>query len=77
MRPDWRGYRFAVAVTAGWATCTVVFNKVADTNYGFTHHKPATASLLDLLGPWPVYIVVTAALVFAVWALMTWPWVRR
>lgn len=77
MRPDWRSYRLAVAVTAGWAVITVVFNKFADTNYGFTNTKPATASLLDVMGPWPVYIVITAVLVFAVWAVMTWPWVRR
>lgn len=77
MRPDWGDFRLAVAVTAGWAAITVAFNKVADTNYGFTSHKPSTASLLDILGPWPVYIVVTATLVFVVWALMTWPWVRR
>ncbi|KUH65772.1 hypothetical protein AU184_06280 [Mycolicibacterium novocastrense] len=77
MRPDWRDYRLAVAVTSVWAVVTVVFNRIADTNYGFTNYKPDTASALDILGPWPVYVVVTAALVFAVWALMTWPWVRR
>ncbi|WP_448450927.1 YwaF family protein [Mycolicibacterium phlei] len=77
MRPGWRDYRTAVGVTAAWAAVTVAVNRPAGTNYGFTHHKPSTASLLDLFGPWPVYIVVTAALVFAVWALMTWPWVRR
>ncbi|UUO03876.1 TIGR02206 family membrane protein [Mycolicibacterium novocastrense] len=77
MRPGWRDYRLAVAVTSVWAVVTVVFNRIADTNYGFTNYKPDTASALDILGPWPVYILVTAALVFAVWALMTWPWVRR
>lgn len=77
MRPDWRDYRLAVAVTSVWAVVTVVFNRIADTNYGFTNYKPDTASAVDILGPWPVYILVTAALVFAVWALMTWPWVRR
>ncbi|OBI84521.1 TIGR02206 family membrane protein [Mycobacterium sp. E740] len=77
MRPGWRDFRLAVLVTTVWAAITVVFNRIADTNYGFTHHKPDTASVLDLLGPWPVYIVSTAALVFVVWALMTWPWVRR
>ncbi|KUH97764.1 hypothetical protein AU190_13495 [Mycolicibacterium acapulense] len=77
MRPHWRDYRLAVAVTSAWAAVTVVFNRIADTNYGFTNYKPETASALDILGPWPVYIVSTAALVFAVWALMTWPWVRR
>lgn len=77
MRPDWRDFRLAVLVSSGWAAVTLVFNRIADTNYGFTNYKPATASMLDVLGPWPVYILATATLVFSVWALMTWPWVRR
>lgn len=77
MRPDWRSYRFAVLVTTAWVAVTVTFNGVADTNYGFLNTKPASASVLDLMGPWPVYLIVAAALVFAVWALMTWPWVRH
>lgn len=77
MRPDWRSYRLVVVVTAVWAAITMVFNSIAGTDYGFLNAKPATASLLDLMGPWPVYVVVASALVAGVWALMTWPWVRR
>ena len=29
MRPDWRSYRFAVAVTVAWVAVTVTFNSVA------------------------------------------------
>jgi hypothetical integral membrane protein (TIGR02206 family) len=76
MRPDWRSYRFAVLVSLVWATVTVSFNAIAGTNYGFLNRKPATASLLDLLGPWPVYVFVGGALISGVWALMTWPWQR-
>ncbi|MGV0596271.1 YwaF family protein [Mycolicibacterium porcinum] len=77
MRPHWRDYRLVVVVTAVWAGVTMAFNGVAGTNYGFLNAKPATASLLDLMGPWPVYVVVASALVAGVWALMTWPWERR
>ena len=76
MRPGWRSYRFAVAVTLGWAAVTYTFNSIAGTDYGFLNRKPATASLLDVLGPWPVYVLIAAALILIVWALMTWPWVR-
>jgi uncharacterized membrane protein YwaF len=31
---------------------------------------------LDVMGPWPWYVVIAAGLVFTVWTLMTWPWVR-
>ena len=76
MRPDWRSLRIAVAVTLGWVAITVTFNAIAGTNYGFLNAKPSTASLLDVFGPWPVYVLVGAALVFVVWVLITWPWVR-
>lgn len=77
LRPDWRSYRFAVAVTATWAAFAFVFNSIADTNYGFLNAKPGPGSVLDLLGPWPWYLVPEFALVLGVWALMTLPWVRR
>jgi hypothetical integral membrane protein (TIGR02206 family) len=76
MRPGWRSFRFVVVVTAAWVAITFVFNSIAGTNYGFTNRKPATASLLDVLGPWPVYIFTAATLIVIVWALMTWPWER-
>ena len=76
MRPNWRSYRFVVAVTVVWAAVTFTFNRAAGTNYGFLNGKPVTASLLDVLGPWPVYILTAAALILIVWGLMTWPWER-
>lgn len=77
MHPDWRSYQLAVTVTIVWVAVTFVFNAIADTNYGFVNAKPSTPSLLDVLGPWPWYLVTVAALLLAVWALMTWPWTRQ
>jgi hypothetical integral membrane protein (TIGR02206 family) len=76
MRPRWRDYRFAVVVTLAWAAFTFTFNAITGTNYGYLNRKPPTASLLDVLGPWPVYLLAEVALVLIVWALMTWPWER-
>jgi hypothetical integral membrane protein (TIGR02206 family) len=76
MRPDWRLYRWSAAATALWAVCVLAFNGVAGTNYGYLNRKPAVGTVLDLVGPWPGYVVVEVAVVAAVWALMTWPWVR-
>jgi hypothetical integral membrane protein (TIGR02206 family) len=61
--------------TAGTAFA-FTFNRIAGTNYGFLNRKPATATLLDLLGPWPVYLLTAATVILIVWALMTWPWER-
>jgi hypothetical integral membrane protein (TIGR02206 family) len=76
MRPSWRDYRFAVIATLAWAAVTFAFNMVTGSNYGYLNRKPPTASLLDVLGPWPVYLVTEIAIVLIVWALMTWPWER-
>jgi hypothetical integral membrane protein (TIGR02206 family) len=76
MRPTWGSYRLVVAVTLVWMAVTMTFNTITGSNYGFLNRKPATASLLDVLGPWPWYLVVAGVLVLIVWAAMTWPWVR-
>jgi hypothetical integral membrane protein (TIGR02206 family) len=76
MRPTWRSYRFAVVATLAWAAFTFTFNAITGTDYGYLNRKPPTASLLDVLGPWPVYLLTEVAIVLIVWALMTWPWER-
>ena len=80
LRPTWRLYGFTVAVTASWAVVVYLVNVAAATNYGYLNAKPRSASLLDLMGPWPVYVVVEIAVVAIGWALLlTLPWyvVRR
>jgi hypothetical integral membrane protein (TIGR02206 family) len=76
MRPTWRSYRFAVIATLAWAAFTFTFNAITGTNYGYLNRKPPTASILDVLGPWPVYLLTEITIVLIVWALMTWPWER-
>jgi len=39
-----------------------IVNWAIGSNYLFIAHKPTTASLLDLLPPWPIYILVMEAL---------------
>src|SRR4051812_19715073 len=56
-RPRWRDYRFAIVVTLGWAAVMFVFNAITGTNYGYLNRKPPTASVLDVLGPWPLYLL--------------------
>ncbi len=69
--------RGALAVTAAWAVAVFAFNLAAGTNYGYLNAKPAATTVLDLLGPWPWYLLSELAVVTAVWALATWPWTAR
>ena len=75
--PRWREYRVAVLVTLVWAVVAYGFDVALDVNYGYLVRKPASASLFEPLGPWPVYLMVATGLLLAVWALLTWPWTRR
>lgn len=77
IRPTWRGYATTVVTTLVWAASVFTFNSITGTNYGYFNRKPSTPSVLDLLGPWPVYVVLEIAIVLGVWALITWPWTRR
>jgi hypothetical integral membrane protein (TIGR02206 family) len=58
--------RYAVpqvfAVTAGFACLAALGTVLTGGNYMFLRHKPANDSLLDVMGPWPVYIAVAAVL---------------
>ena len=77
IHPDWRRYRLAVVVTAAWLVAVFCLNLAIGSNYGYVNAKPGSATALDLLGPWPWYVLAEVAIIAAVWALMTWPWVRR
>lgn len=77
LRPTWSGMARTAAVTAAWMALMYPLNLALGTNYGFVNAKPSTGSFLDLLGPWPLYLVFEALIVAVVWALMTWPWTRR
>ena len=74
-RPTWRGYGIAYAATLLWAGIAVTGNTLTGANYGYLNRAPAGPSILDLLGPWPQYLLVEAVLIAAVWAAMTLPWV--
>ncbi|MFB9909542.1 YwaF family protein [Allokutzneria oryzae] len=76
IRPDWHGYRVTLVVTAAWAVIMMMFNGLVDANYGFLNAKPV-GSVLDLFGPWPLYLLVAAALITTLWALITTPFLSR
>jgi hypothetical integral membrane protein (TIGR02206 family) len=75
--PTWRSYRITCAITFAWLVAMFSVNAALGSNYGYVNAKPSTASVLDYLGPWPIYVLAEIVIIASVWALMTWPWMRR
>lgn len=75
--PTWRTYQQAVGISVAWLAATFCFNLAVGTNYGYLNAKPERPSSLDLLGPWPGYVILEVAIVAGLWAILVWPWTQR
>jgi hypothetical integral membrane protein (TIGR02206 family) len=67
----------ACIATAAFAILAGAGDLLTGGNYMFLREKPARASLLDLMGPWPWYIAAAALLALALFILLDLPVKRR
>ncbi len=56
-RPTGRSVLRVAIYTNIYVLFVGVFNQLTGSNYLFICHKPETASIMDALGPWPIYII--------------------
>jgi hypothetical integral membrane protein (TIGR02206 family) len=65
--------RRVYAATLGFALLAAAGTLLTGGNYMYLRRKPSHASLLDVMGPWPVYILVGAALGLVLFLALAWP----
>ena len=56
MRPTWQSLPRVVVATLAYAGVAGLADALLGINYGFLRAKPANASIMDFLSPWPWYI---------------------
>lgn len=77
-RPSWADARSAFAWALLYLALVLPFDLLSGFNYGYVGPgKPAQATLLDWLGPWPWRVGVMTLLTAVVFALLVWPWAQK
>jgi hypothetical integral membrane protein (TIGR02206 family) len=78
-RPTWKSIGRVFIYMNIYMVFVFVLNLVIGSNYLFIAHKPETPSLIDLLPPWPTYIlfiealgVIVSLILYLPWALKDW-----
>jgi hypothetical integral membrane protein (TIGR02206 family) len=68
----WRAF----LVTNAYAAAVYAVDAVFDQNFLYLRGKPRAATLLDWMGPWPVYILVVDAVALGLFVLLEQPFRR-
>ncbi|HWN68197.1 MAG TPA: TIGR02206 family membrane protein [Haliangium sp.] len=76
-RPTWRSVVITFVASNIYMLLLFPVNMLLGTNFMYVMHRPATASLLDHMGPWPVYIFVGELFGLAFFLFWYIPWAFR
>lgn len=69
-KPDWKAIGWTMLFLNLLVIVVGAANYVLPANYMFLMHKPLTASLLDLLGPHPYYLLAEEAIALCMFSIM-------
>lgn len=72
-RPTWGSIMRAMIFLNVYLVFVSAVNYGLGSNYMYTMGKPATASILDLMGPWPWYLVAAEVLALVIFVLLYLP----
>lgn len=73
-RPGWKSIPKAFFFGLAALLFSYLANLVLESNYMFTMGKPGSASLLDLLGPYPWYLLSMTGIGLVIMILLVAPW---
>lgn len=77
LRPRPRSWWWVFLATNAYAAAVLLFDLRFGTNYMYLREKPSSGTLLDLLGPWPWYVLAGDAVALALLWLLHLPFGAR
>lgn len=69
----WRDFGLAVLYAQAYLIIVHVINIILKSNYSYTMEKPQSATILDLMGPWPWYIFLAEFVMGLLFLLLMLP----
>ena len=71
--PWWKSPLIVFAISIAYQACALLINTLLKTNFAFASRPPDNPSLIDHLGPWPVYLFFMQALALVLYLLLALP----
>jgi hypothetical integral membrane protein (TIGR02206 family) len=75
--PDRRSPLRVFGLTLIYGAVVILVDLASGQNYLFLAHKPPEETMLDYMGPWPIYILVTLAIGLGLFYLLNVPFRKR
>lgn len=76
MQPWWKSPIIVLVISIGYQVTALIINYFLKTNFAFASHVPHNPSLIDHLGPWPIYLFAMQGLALIFFLLLALPWRR-
>jgi hypothetical integral membrane protein (TIGR02206 family) len=77
LRPRRSAVARVAAITVGYTAFVGVVDALTGANYMYLRSKPATPSLLDVMGQWPWYVVAAGAVGLLLFVILNAPFLLR
>lgn len=76
-QPWWKSPLIVLGISICYQAFALLINTVLKTNFAFASHVPENPSLIDHLGPWPVYLFSMQGLALIFFLLLALPFRKR
>lgn len=77
MQPWWKSPLIVLGISICYQGVALLINSILKTNFAFASHVPENPSLIDHLGPWPIYLFSMQGLALVFFLLLALPFRKR